>query len=292
MKKRLPWFRCHQSELLGALSGLQCDEGYIYVLILLRIYETGGPIDDDPATLSRRNGMPTRRVAKAIEGLAMRGKITLLSDGRIDSTSTHEELSHQRESRQLLKSEAGKASAEKRAAQRAQKTPHVPAFSPPEKTQRNQQSGSTVVQLVIAERDTDEEKEGDKPLPNGGRARATYPADAFDVFYRRYPHKVAEPVARKEFEALIKSDAIAFKDLMFALETYCQTKPRDRKWCNPATWLREGRWNDRPASVVGDNGKSRGNGFSELAARKVSGDDTAYHDPFQHLDRPGFGQTG
>ncbi len=44
--ERLPWFRCMPGRLLGALAGLQPDEGLIYVAVLLRIYETGGPIAD------------------------------------------------------------------------------------------------------------------------------------------------------------------------------------------------------------------------------------------------------
>jgi hypothetical protein len=35
--------------------------------------------------------------------------------------------------------------------------------------------------------------------------------------------------------------------LLAALRRYVDTKPPDRHWCNPATWLNQGRWDDEPA---------------------------------------------
>jgi len=39
--------------------------------------------------------------------------------------------------------------------------------------------------------------------------------------------------------------------LMAGLDRYKHTKPPDREWCNPATWLNQGRWNDAPAASTG-----------------------------------------
>ncbi len=52
MSDRLPWFRCFPSALLGALAGLTADEGFVYVTVLLRIYETGGPVSETGRTLA------------------------------------------------------------------------------------------------------------------------------------------------------------------------------------------------------------------------------------------------
>jgi hypothetical protein len=35
--------------------------------------------------------------------------------------------------------------------------------------------------------------------------------------------------------------------MMIGLEAYVD-KTDDRPWCNPATWLNEGRWDDQPAA--------------------------------------------
>lgn len=166
MTDRLPWFRCKPSALLGAMSGLEPDESLIYLTILLRIYEVGGPITDDAGSLKRRTGMTVRRVAQAIESLAQDGKITILSDDRIDSSSTHAELEFQRESR-ADKSGAGKASAEARKRrskieQIARGDERVVRF-PDQKTLKNQRSQSTRVAQVFNEEDEEEERRARSP---------------------------------------------------------------------------------------------------------------------------------
>jgi len=109
MKERLPWFKCYPSKLIGAMAAMQPDEGYLYVTILLRIYETGGAIKDTAKILSRRTGMTERRVLSVIGSLVEMGKITV-SDGLIDSESTHEVLAASEEVSNAAK-RAGKQSA-------------------------------------------------------------------------------------------------------------------------------------------------------------------------------------
>jgi len=80
------------------------------------------------------------------------------------------------------------------------------------------------------------------------RARThPFPADAFDRWYAGYPHKVGVGVAKKAFAKVVASDTVAFDTLVKALADYVRTKPPDRNWCNPATWLNEKRWADEPA---------------------------------------------
>ena len=68
--------------------------------------------------------------------------------------------------------------------------------------------------------------------------------DRFDQFWKVYPHKVGKIDARKAFAKAIK--VVTFDQLMVGLDTYVH-KTDDRPWCNPATWLNEGRWDDQPA---------------------------------------------
>ena len=162
--ERLPWFRCGPSALLGALSGLQPDEGLIYVTVLLRIYETGGPITDTARTLARRTGLTERRAGAAIESLAEAGKITLTGDSRIDSTSTHEELEFQR-ARSFDAAAAGRISGTER--QKRKTRAKLAAAKSSEKPQQNQGNGSTDVERSFADREEDLEEESLPP------ARAT-----------------------------------------------------------------------------------------------------------------------
>ena len=90
--ERLPWFKCFPKELLGALAGLPPDEGYIYVIALLRIYETGGPISDDAATLARRSGFGPTRTEKVLGILIEKNKLQRLPDGRLLNAKAAEEI--------------------------------------------------------------------------------------------------------------------------------------------------------------------------------------------------------
>lgn len=162
MSDRLPWFRCNPSALLGAMAGLLPDESLIYFTVLLRIYETGGPIADCSRTLARRTGMTQRKAALAIESLAMAGKITILSDDRIDSGTTHAELEWQRDSRGD-KSRAGRESAKARSRRAhidriAEGDKRVVRF-PDQKTLKNQRSDPTAVERTFNEEEPEEEEQ-------------------------------------------------------------------------------------------------------------------------------------
>lgn len=87
------------------------------------------------------------------------------------------------------------------------------------------------------------------PSPSGplaSLARADWPADAFDRFWKAYPHKVGRKAALRAI-AVAKRTGVKFQTLMFGLDRYIAEKPPDRAWCNPATWLNQGRWDDEPA---------------------------------------------
>ena len=81
-------------------------------------------------------------------------------------------------------------------------------------------------------------------------------------FWKKYPHKVGKPKAAASFAvATRKTTPVA---IMAGLERYIATKPPDRAWCNPTTFLNQERWTDVPADAgVNGNGhaKMNGNGF-------------------------------
>ena len=91
------------------------------------------------------------------------------------------------------------------------------------------------------------------PLPNPSqisvspRVREGWPEDYREQFWRHYPHKVGKTDALKKLDGVMRSGKIAFDPMMAALDRYIATKPADRPWCNPSTWLTQGRWEDQPA---------------------------------------------
>lgn len=69
-------------------------------------------------------------------------------------------------------------------------------------------------------------------------------APEFEQFWALYPNKVGKRAAEKAFIAARKR--VEVDRLMSGLATYVN-KSDDRPWCNPATWLNQDRWEDRPA---------------------------------------------
>lgn len=114
-------------------------------------------------------------------------------------------------------------------------------------------------------------KEGSKERMHA-RARGD---PAFDHFWERYPHKVGKRDALKCFERVKQSGTVTFEALMEGLERY-RRKTDDRPWCNPSTWLNQGRWEDVP-NEVNSNGKSI-SGLLERA-RGISGGNAANYVP-------------
>jgi hypothetical protein len=69
----------------------------------------------------------------------------------------------------------------------------------------------------------------------------------FDVFWELYPHKIGKGAAQKSFGKAI--NRTNFSDMLDGLRSYIATKPPDRPWCNPATWLNQDRWEDKPQNI-------------------------------------------
>lgn len=99
------------------------------------------------------------------------------------------------------------------------------------------------------------------------RARAGPPANFHDDwppdyrarFAEAYPHKVGMTAALDELDDARRKLAgtVSWRIVMAAIATYAETKPPERQWANPKTWITEERWNDRPAPQPVGNGRSR-----------------------------------
>jgi hypothetical protein len=73
---------------------------------------------------------------------------------------------------------------------------------------------------------------------------ATPAGDRFAQFWEAYPHKVSQLAAERAFAPFVDEiDAI-----LAGIEVYRRTKPADRHWLDPARFLADRRWTDRPAA--------------------------------------------
>jgi len=87
---------------------------------------------------------------------------------------------------------------------------------------------------------------------------------AFDEFWSAFPNKVGKPKARASFDKATRSTPPAA--IMAGLQRYIASKPPDRPWLNPATFLNQERWTDQPATVAQARAGPQGVNLSHLFA--------------------------
>jgi hypothetical protein len=103
-------------------------------------------------------------------------------------------------------------------------------------------------QVAIPEKRRErEETYREEEEENAREVRALSVPSTFDEFWQLYPNKVGKSAAQKAFVRALKF--IPFPLLMTGLRVYVD-KADDRPWCNPTTWLNQGRWDDQPREVI------------------------------------------
>lgn len=140
-----------------------------------------------------------------------------------------------------------------------------------------------------------------KPSPASLRSasRAAY-RQAFEIFWEAWPNKVGKPVAERSFEKLFREMGGNVDPIMVGLLRYVSTKPADRAWLNPATFLNQRRFEDRPEANqarAGPRSSHRGPTMAEMAHMDEPGflDDQRYHEhqpPAETTSHPDQGGSG
>ena len=103
-------------------------------------------------------------------------------------------------------------------------------------------------------------------------------AEPFNRWWEVCPHKVGKDEARKSFDRVSREERAKVDELVDGMQAYRRTKPPDRQWCNPATWLNQGRWTDQPADVLplmGGGGARASPANGVAAHRPISGSASA-----------------
>jgi len=67
----------------------------------------------------------------------------------------------------------------------------------------------------------------------------------FDQWWAGWPHKVGKDEARKAYGRARQKVSCA--ELLAGAGRYREAKAASVPWCNPATWLNQGRWSDEPS---------------------------------------------
>jgi hypothetical protein len=80
-----------------------------------------------------------------------------------------------------------------------------------------------------------------------------------ETFWPKYPHKIGKAAALKAY--LSARSKCTEAEIVSGVERYTATKPHDRPWCNPATFLNQERWLDQPAEVATAGARRNGTGY-------------------------------
>jgi hypothetical protein len=80
---------------------------------------------------------------------------------------------------------------------------------------------------------------------NKKRATSALSAEFDTTFWPAFPNKTGKPKALSAFLAARRKAELTA--IMAGLRRYVASKPPDRPWLNPATFLNQERWDDQPA---------------------------------------------
>ena len=251
-ERRTPWLKWYPADWRAdprlrmcslAARGLWIDmlgfmheaERYGFMLV--------GAVAPTPEELAALVGAPLPQVRQAIEELETRGVFSRDDNGVIFS-------------RRMVRDKAKEVEA-----RRNGKLGGNPGLMPQDKDGVNPRHKAQKPEARI--------QKASPPTPRKRGALSGDVLEEFERWYGVYPHKVSRGEAERAFPAARKLASL--DDLVAGVERYKATKPDDRAWANPATWLNGKRWLDAPSEIV-----PKPNGHVGAAAplpERKSGDD-------------------
>lgn len=242
MTPPLPWFPCYPSKLLGALSGMKPDEGYLYWIVCLRIYETGHACRDTIDALVRRSGMNKRRVNIVLESLLAAGKLVRQDNGIMNpfASEVMAEANAIRETRKI----AGKNGASRRWEKTKEKQSPLDS-----KANADPIANDGHLHLHLQEQ-KESKKESKKDSRSVQETRPDIEKN-FNEFWNSFPKRDGsnpKAPAHKIFANAVRSgnDAMA---IVSAAKSYADAETKLGHIGTPyiaqaVTWLRQSRWAD------------------------------------------------
>jgi uncharacterized protein YdaU (DUF1376 family) len=205
----------YPDDFIAGTRRLSDAEMGVYVRICLCIYSEGGPVDvESVKSVCSSHGNTFNSIIKRLVDL---GKI-----GAKGPQITQKRCANELE----------------RAGKRIAKSEQISAKR--WKTKETESSQASPPSTAIIQQTTDNKQQEET------RASRASSNEAFDRWWEGYPEKVGKGAAKRAFlKALSKT---SLDQLIGGVERYKATKPPDRAWCNPATWLNQERWLDVPAT--------------------------------------------
>jgi uncharacterized protein YdaU (DUF1376 family) len=213
-------------EFIAGTAGMTPTELGIFWFICALIYSNGGPIPQNDERLRAVRCDP-RTIRATTAALVERGKIEILPTGEMMVRRCRKELDSARKRMQLSAEAASRGGRPAKVSQENQPPKNSDVSSAGNQSPPLSSSSPTV-----------------PPKPPRGLA---YSQD-FLGFWQIYPHKVGKDAAWRAWQK--RKDRPELSLLCAAVRGYIAAKPADREYCNPATWLSQGRWADDPAGAT------------------------------------------
>lgn len=220
-----PWMKFYPRDWRGdqALRAVSVGARGLWIECLCIMHEAkpyghlvlnGEPVEG--GSLARMTGIPVDEVSALLAELRQAGVLSVTSKGVVFS-------------RRMTKDHA-----------RAQKGRKAA-------TKRWSQASGGVEQSEAPNRHPNRRPITQKPETRDQKKDASHPLYGFDEWYREYPHKVQRGAAERAWP---KARSIASaEELRSGLARYVASRPADRHWQNPATWLNGKGWLDVPGAM-------------------------------------------
>ena len=251
----LPYMPLFVADYLADTQHLSTREHGAYFLLIMNYWQREGPLPGDDkrlAAIARLTFQEWQSVKPEIEQF-----FTVQSDGKADALRWH----HDRIDYELTLVAAKSTKARASANARWNKDKNAVAL-------RAQYVGNATIQ--------DKTRQDSKKKQDVREEKHKFPLHAFDQWWSVYPHKIGKGAAEKKWHEVRKAGIVSFDDLTAGLERYVQSKPPERSWCNPATWLHQHRWLDEEGPAAKPNGsgkKSMATIAMEMAEEAGNGSD-------------------
>ncbi len=216
----------YPDDWLAGTAGMPGRDKSVYWDICALIYSRGGPIPDDEKWLSRVCGYHWREFRQI--------RSRLLDSGKIVSESGH--VSVKRCSEELQRSV-------KRVSQSVQNGRKGGRKS--YLNNKLDEPGGIGSEKAINQQPTLIIQQPTKDT----RASRVSRLGRFEEWWSENPHKVGKGAARVAYARSLSKTTDEI--LIAGVRRYVSTKPPDRPWCNPATWLNQERWLDEETKPNG-----------------------------------------
>lgn len=225
-----PYMNLYIADYLGDTQHLTTEQHGAYLLLLMAMWRHGGSLPNDQAKLARIARVNLRRWhivgADVMPFFEVRGE--QIVQKRLERE--HQKAHSLSEKRSVIGKLGGEAKALK------SKEQALPIAS--------DLLGDTRAGYQNQISEPERKEEGSLREPRAREPDAILP-EFDETFWPAYPNKTAKPKALASFRAARR--AVTLETIMAGLDRYIATKPPDRQWLNPTTFLNQRRFDDQPA---------------------------------------------